>query len=107
MTQWSEQLKNLGFEECKKTDGSVLFKYFSNDRRHVFWTQITVKQVGKPLPDAWQVTYTRSEVQVGIWNVHDITKSIEVRVHNSASKMLEEVNQQMSVETNLLNKSGV
>ena len=102
MTQWSEQLEELGFEKYKKADGSVSFKYFSNDRRHVFWTQITVKQVGKPSPDAWQVTYTRSEIQIGFWKAHDITKSIEVRVHNSSAKLIEEINQQMIIRLNSL-----
>ena len=104
MTQWSEQLNELGFEKYKKADGSVSFKYFSNDRRHKFWTQITVKQVGKPSPDSWQVTYTRSEIQIGFWKAHDITKSIEVRVHNSSSKLIEEINEQMSVKPSLLTK---
>ena len=104
MTEWSDQLEELGFNKYKKEDGSVTFKYFSDDRRHVFWTQITVKQVGKPSPDAWQVTYTRSEIQIGFWKAHDITKSIEVRVHNSASKLIEEINQQMSIKPNLLTK---
>ena len=104
MTQWSDQLQELGFVKYKKADGSVSFKYFSDDRRHVFWTQITVKQVGKPSPDAWQVTYSRSEIQIGFWNAHDITKSIDVRVHNSASKLIEDINQQMKIKPSLMTK---
>ena len=104
VSEWSIQLEELGFEEHKKTDGSVSYKFCAKNRRQVFWTQITVKQVGKPIPDSWQVTYSRSEVQIGLWKAHDITKNIEVRVHTSQSKMLEEINLQMKIQPSLLGK---
>ena len=60
MSDWSEQLQIIGFEKTKKADGSVSHCYEAAHRRSSFWTQITVKQVGRPNPDSWQVTYARS-----------------------------------------------
>ena len=81
MHNWSEQLQGIGFEKTKQADGTVSHCYQAAHRRSSFWTQITVKQVGRPNPDSWQVTYARSEIQIGLWKIHKVVKSMEVIVH--------------------------
>ena len=44
-----------------------------------------------PIDDCWQVTYSRSEAQVGLWKTRDIVKKIDVNVHSSPVRMVEEI----------------
>ncbi len=87
MTTWSNQLHQLGFIKEKETDGSEKYRLFPGRSTTSFWTQILVI----PIDDCWQVTYSRSEVQVGLWKTHNIAKKIDVKVYFSPIKMIEEV----------------
>ena len=100
MSNWSEQLQSIGFEKTKKADGSVSHCYEAAHRRSSFWSQITVKQVGRPNPDSWQVTCARSEIQIGLWKIHKVVKSMEVIVHTNYSSMLDDI------QTKMLRKPG-
>ena len=104
MSNWSEQLQNIGFEKTKQADGSVSHCYQAAHRRSSFWTQITVKQVGRPNPDSWQVTYARSEIQIGLWKIHKVVKSMEVIVHTNWSSMLEEIQAKIRRKPDFLEK---
>ena len=104
MSNWSEQLQSIGFEKTKKADGSVSHCYEAAHRRSSFWTQITVKQVGRPNPDSWQVTYARSEIQIGLLKIHKVVKSIEVVVHTNYSSMLGEIQEKMRRKPDFLDK---
>ena len=104
MSNWSEQLQSIGFEKTKKADGSVSHCYEAAHRRSSFWTQITVKQVGRPNPDSWQVTYARSEIQIGLLKIHKVVKSMEVVVHTNYSSMLGEIQEKMRRKPDFLDK---
>jgi hypothetical protein len=104
MSNWSEQLQSIGFEKTKKADGSVSHCYEAAHRRSSFWTQITVKKVGRPNPDSWQVTYARSEIQIGLWKIHKVVKSMEVIVHTNYSSMLDDIQSKIRRKPNSLDK---
>ena len=104
MSNWSEQLQSIGFEKTKKADGSVSHCYEAAHRRSSFWTQITVKKVGRPNPDSWQVTYARSEIQIGLWKIHKVVKSMEVIVHTNYSSMLDDIQSKIRRKPNFLDK---
>ena len=104
MSNWSEQLQSVGFEKTKKADGSVSHCYEAAHRRSSFWTQITVKQVGRPNPDSWQVTYARSEIQIGLWKIHKVVKTMEVIVHTNYSSMLDDIQAKMLRKPGFLDK---
>lgn len=92
MQELDRQLKDLGFEKEKKEDGSIKYFLFPGACNEVFWTQITITPVG----DAWQVTYARSENQVGLWKVYSVVTKIEVHVINKINSMIEEIMVQKS-----------
>ena len=104
MSNWSEQLQSIGFEKTKKADGSVSHCYEAAHRRSSFWTQITVKKVGRPNPDSWQVTYARSEIQIGLWKIHEVVKIMEVIVHTNYSSMLKDIQSKIRRKPNFLDK---
>ena len=104
MSNWSEQLQSIGFEKTKKADGSVSHCYEAAHRRSSFWTQITVKKVGRPNPDSWQVTYARSEIQIGLWKIHEVVKIMEVIVHTNYSSMLDDIQSKIRRKPNFLDK---
>ena len=104
MSNWSEQLQSIGFEKTKKADGSVSHCYEAAHRRSSFWTQITVKKVGRPNPDSWQVTYARSEIQIGLWKIHKVVKSMEVIVHTNYSSMLDDIQSKIRHKPDFLDK---
>ena len=104
MSNWSEQLQSIGFEKTKKADGSVSHCYEAAHRRSSFWTQITVKQVGRPNPDSWQVTYARSEIQIGLWKIHKVVKTMEVVVHTNYSSMLDCIQAKIRRKPDFLDK---
>ena len=104
MSNWSEQLQSIGFEKTKKADGSVSHCYEAAHRRSSFWTQITVKKVGRPNPDSWQVTYARSEIQIGLWKIHKVVKSMEVIVHTNYSSMLDDIQSKIRRKPDFLDK---
>ena len=104
MSNWSEQLQSIGFEKTKKADGSVSHCYEAAHRRSSFWTQITVKQVGRPNPDSWQVTYARSEIQIGLWKIHKVVKSMEIIVHTNYSSMLDDIQSKIRRKPDFLDK---
>ena len=87
MTTWSDQLHQLGFTKEKQTDGSERYRLFPGESKTSFWTQILVV----PIDDCWQVTYSRSEVQVGLWKMYNVVRKIDVNVHFSPTKMIEEI----------------
>ena len=86
------QLKDLGFDKEKKEDGSFKYFLFPGDSNKVFWTQITVTPVG----DSWQVTYARSENQVGLWKMYSVVTKIEVHVINKVNNLIMEITEQKS-----------
>ena len=104
MSNWSEQLQSIGFEKTTKADGSVSHCYEAAHRRSAFWTQITVKQVGRPNPDSWQVTYARSEIQIGLWKIHKVVKTMEVVVHTNYSSMLDDIQAKIRRKPDFLDK---
>ena len=104
MSNWSEQLQNIGFEKTKKADGTVSYCYKAAHRRSSFWTQITVKQVDRPNPSSWQVTYARSEIHIGIWKIHNAVSNIKVIVYSNSSSMLDEIKAKMQCKPNFLLK---
>ena len=104
MADWRQQLLDLQFQKEKKDDGSITYTLIPGHRRDSYWTKITVKQVGSPSPDAWQVTCARSEIQVGIWKIHDATQDISVVVHTSPQKMIEDITYQKSLKPSFLSK---
>ena len=87
MTTWLNRLHQLGFTKEKETDGSERYRLISGKSTTSFWTQILVVRID----DCWQVTYSRSEVQVGLWKTHHIVKKIDVNVHFSSIRMIEEI----------------
>ena len=87
MTIWSNQLLQLGFLKEKETDGSERYRLFLGECTTSFWTQIHVI----PIDECWQVTYSRSEVQVGLWKMYNVVRKIDVNVHFSPTKMIEEI----------------
>ena len=70
MADWRQQLLELKFQKEKKDDGSITYTLIPGHRRNSYWTKITVKQVGSPSPDAWQVTCARTEIQVAVSYTH-------------------------------------
>ena len=104
MSDWSDQLLKIGFQKIETSDGAVRYCYEAADRRESFWTEITVKQVGRPQPDSWQVTYARSELQVGFWKLHSVVKDIDVIVYKSSEKMVEAIKQQISIKPTFLQR---
>ena len=104
MTDWHQKLLDLKFQQEKKTDGSSSYVLMTNHRRNTYWTKITVKRVGTPTPDAWQVTCARSEIQVGLWKIHDTIQDISVVVHTSAEKMIEDIIYQKSLKPSFWSK---
>ena len=104
MGDWSQQLLKLNFQKEKKEDGSTTYTLITGHRRDYYWTKITVKQVGSPTPDAWQVTCARSEIRIGLWKIHNTTQDISVVVHTSAQKMIEDINYQTSLKPSFLSK---
>ena len=97
-------MQGIGFEKTKQADGTVSHCYQAAHRRSSFWTQITVKQVGRPNPDSWQVTYARSEIQIGLWKIHKVVKSMEVIVHTNYSSMLDDIQSKIRRKPNFLDK---
>ena len=104
MSDWSDQLLKISFQKIETSDGAVRYCYEAADRRASFWTEITVKQVGRPQPDSWQVTYARSELQVGFWKLHSVVKDIDVIVYKSSEKMVESIKQQISIKPTFLQR---
>ena len=104
MADWRQQLLDLQFQKEKKDDGSTTYTLIPGHRRESYWTKITVKQVGSPSPDSWQVTCARSEIQVGIWKIHNATQDISVVVHTSAQKMIEDITYQKHLKPSFLSK---
>ncbi|KZR93677.1 hypothetical protein MITS9509_00271 [Synechococcus sp. MIT S9509] len=104
MADWCEQLLKLNFQKEKKDDGSISYTLIPGHRRDSYWTKITVKQVGSPTPDAWQVTCARSEIRIGLWKIHNTTEDISVVVHTSAQKMIEDINYQKRLKPSFLSK---
>lgn len=104
MSDWSDQLLKIGFQKIETSDGAVRYCYEAADRRSSFWTEVTVKQVGRPQPDSWQVTYARSELQVGFWKLHSVVKDIDVIVYKSSEKMVESIKQQISIKPTFLQR---
>ena len=104
MGDWSQQLLELDFQKETKEDGSTSYTLITGHRRDYYWTKITVKQVGSPTPDAWQVTCARSEIRIGLWKIHNTTQDISVVVHTSAQKMIEDINYQTSLKPSFLSK---
>ena len=100
MATWSNQLYQLGFIKEKETDGSEKYRLFPGRSTTSFWTQILVI----PIDDCWQVTYSRSEVQVGLWKTHNIAKKIDVKVYFSPIKMIEEVVNEKNKKPGLLRR---
>ena len=100
MTAWSNQLHQLGFIKEKEMDGSEKYRLFPGRSTTSFWTQILVI----PIDDCWQVTYSRSEVQVGLWKTHNIAKKIDVKVYFSPIKMIEEVVNEKNKKPGLLRR---
>ena len=98
MAEWDQQLLELNFKKEKKDDGSIAYTLMPGDRRDSYWTKITVKQIGAPTPDAWQVTCARSEIRIGLWKIHDTTQDISVVVHTSAQKMIEDIHCQAKLK---------
>ncbi|BEV35945.1 hypothetical protein CREGCYN_07570 [Synechococcus sp. M16CYN] len=94
------RLEELGF--CKKEgkDGSIKYFLYLNDESKFFWTQITVT----PVKDAWQVTYSRSEKQVGLWKIHSVVKKIDVHVISKIETMIEEISEQKVKTPDLLRR---
>ena len=101
---WSAQLQEIGFQKVKKLDGAITLYYQAADRCSSFWTQITVKQVGRPNPDAWQVTFARTENRVGLLKVHDVVKNIDVVVYTSCSTMLTKIKRELARTPGFLRK---
>ena len=100
MSNWCDQLYALGFNKEKKEDGSARYRLESCNANKSLWTQIVVI----PVDYCWQVTYSRSEIQVGIWKEHSIVKKINVCVHSSPLKMIEEINEEKEKKTSFLRK---
>ena len=101
---WSAQLQEIGFQKVKTVDGAITYNYQAADRCSSFWTQITVKQVGRPNPDSWQVTFARSESQVGILRIYKVVKKIDVVVYTSCSTMLAKIKKEMALTPGFLRK---
>ena len=101
---WSALLHEIGFQKVKKNDGAITHHYQASDRRSSFWTQITVRQVGRPNPDSWQVTFARIENQVGLLKIHNIVKNIDVVVYTSCSTMLAKIKKEMARKPGFLRK---
>ena len=104
MSSWHDQLLEIGFQKIKSTDGAVRYCYEATNRRTSFWTQITVKQVGRPSPDSWQITYARSEIQVGLWKIHSVVNAVDVVVHNNSQKMMEDISEKIKVKPDFLQR---
>ena len=100
MHDLDHQLKDLGFEKKEKEDGSIKYFLFPGDSNKVFWTQITVTPVG----DAWQVTYSRSENQVGLRKVYSVVTKIEVHVISKIGVMITEITDQKSKTPDFLRR---
>ena len=100
MTAWSNQLHQLGFIKEKEMDGSEKYRLFPGRSTTSFWTQILVI----PIDYCWQVTYSRSEVQVGLWKTHNIVKKIDVNVYFSPVKMIEEIVSEKNKKPGLLRR---
>ena len=104
MSSWHDQLLEIGFQKIKSADGAVRYCYEATNRRTSFWTQITVKQVGRPSPDSWQITYARSEIQVGLWKIHSVVNAVDVVVHNNSQKMMEDISEKIKVKPDFLQR---
>ena len=104
VNDWSAQLQEIGFQKVKKVDGAITHHYQAADRRSSFWTQITVRQVGRPNPDSWQVTFARIENQVGFLKIHNLVKKIDVVVYTSCSTMLTKINKELARTPGFLQK---
>ena len=104
MSSWHDQLLEIGFQKIKSTDGAVRYCYEATNRRTSFWTQITVKQVGRPSPDSWQITYARSEIQVGLWKIHSVVNAVDVVVHNNSQKMMEDIGEKIKIKPDFLQR---
>ncbi|WP_413441077.1 hypothetical protein [Synechococcus sp. MIT S1220] len=102
MANWEQDLFALNFKKEKQIDGSLIYALNIGDQRQSYWTKITVKQVGRPQKDAWQVICARSEIQVGIWKVHEVTKDISVDVYTSVEKMLSAIKCQIKLKPSFL-----
>ena len=107
MSNWSEQLQDIGFEKTKQADGAVSFHYQASHRRASFWTQITVKQVGRPSPDSWQVTYSRAELQIGIWKIHNAVKNMDVIVYTNDGAMINDIQEKCNANQLSCKKSAI
>ena len=104
LNDWSAQLQEIGFQKVKKVDGAITHRCQAADRRSSFWTQITVRQVGRPNPDSWQVTFARIENQVGFLKIHNLVKKIDVVVYTSCSTMLTKINKELARTPGFLQK---
>ena len=104
LNDWSVRLQEIGFQKVKKVDGAITHHYQAADRRSSFWTQITVRQVGRPNPDSWQVTFARIENQVGFLKIHNLVKKIDVVVYTSCSTMLTKINKELARTPGFLQK---
>ena len=104
MSSWHDQRLEIGFQKIKSADGAVRYCYEATNRRTSFWTQITVKQVGRPSPDSWQITYARSEIQVGLWKIHSVVNAVDVVVHNNSQKMMEDISEKIKVKPDFLQR---
>ena len=104
MSSWHDQLLKIGFQKVKSADGAVRYCYEAANRRSSFWTKITVKEVGRPSPDSWQITYARSEIQVGLWKIHSVVNAVDVVVHNNSQKMVEEIREKIKIKPDFLQR---
>ena len=104
MSSWHDQLLKIGFQKVKSADGAVRYCYEAENCRTSFWTQITVKEVGRPSPDSWQITYARSEIQVGLWKIHSVVNAVDVVVHNNSQKMVEDINEKVKIKPDFLQR---
>ena len=100
MTNWSTHLHQLGFCKVEGRDGSERYYCIPGSSPTSFWTQILVN----PIDSCWQVTYSRSEAQVGFWETHSIVTKIEVNFHCSSSRMIKEITNEIDKQPGFLQR---
>ena len=100
MTSWSIQLQQLGFSKEEGKDGSERYVFSPGVSATSLWTQILVNSIDS----CWQVTYSRSESQVGFWQTYMIVTNIEVNVHSSSIKLLQEITSEIDKKPGFLRR---
>ena len=101
MTSWSIQLQQLGFSKKEAKDGSERYIFSPGVSATSLWTQILVNSIDS----CWQVTYSRSESQVGFWQTYLIVTNIIVNVHSSPIKLLHEIISEIDKKPGFLRRS--